>query len=101
MLANSELRALQALHQQLSEVLTAQAWDQLAAVDQRIHSCLELLATRGQLSAEVLAAKQQLSILHEQARVALGEECERLRVLLSRHLQYAEGRSAYMRIDQF
>jgi hypothetical protein len=99
--SSSELRVLQALHQQLSEVLTAQAWDQLAAVDQRIRSALELLATRGQLSAEALAAKQQLKVLHGQARVALAEECERLRVLMLRHLQYAEGRSAYMRIDQF
>ena len=98
---SSELRALQALRQQLDEALQGEAWEQLAGIDQRIRTCLELLASRTPLSAEVEQAKQQLKALHDQARVALGEECERLRMLMLRHLQYSEGRNAYGRIDQF
>jgi len=38
--------------------------------------------------------------LHEQARRACAQEVERLRQLLASHLEYAEGRSAYMQIDR-
>jgi hypothetical protein len=42
-----------------------------------------------------------LQQLHGQARAACAEECERLRRVLLTHLEYAEGRSAYTRVDMF
>ncbi len=47
------------------------------------------------------AARQQLKQLHGQALKACADECERLRLLLVNHLEYAEGRAAYQRIDLY
>jgi hypothetical protein len=96
-----ELRALLVLHDQLAEAFAKAQWARIGEIDARIRTCLELLAGLPQLSAEVLAAKQRLKQLHGEVRVAGAEECERLRLALLRHLEYAEGRSAYMHIDQF
>lgn len=49
----------------------------------------------------VQAARAQLRTLHGKALEACAEECERLRLLLVNHLEYAEGRAAYQRIDMF
>ena len=50
---------------------------------------------------EVRAAKHRLQQLHSQALSACAEECERVRRILLTHLEYAEGRSAYMHVDLF
>ncbi|WXL26028.1 hypothetical protein WG219_00610 [Ectopseudomonas mendocina] len=97
----SELRALQVLHEQLAEAFASSQWERIGEIDARIRTCLELLNGLPHLSAEVLEARRRLKHLHDEVRVAGAEECERLRVTLLRHLEYAEGRSAYMRIDQF
>lgn len=97
----SELRALQQLHDQLAEALERGDWTRIGEVDTSIRTCLQLLAGLPMLSDEVRAARRRLQRLHGQVRVACAEECERVRQLLLRHLEYAEGRSAYMRIDQF
>ena len=97
----SELRALQHLHGQLAEALEQGDWTRIGEIDALIRSCLQLLAGLPTLSDEVLEAKKQLRQLHGQARIACAEECERVRRLLLTHLEYAEGRSAYMRVDLY
>ncbi|AEB56233.1 hypothetical protein [Ectopseudomonas mendocina] len=97
----SELRALQQLHAQLAEALEQGDWTRIGEIDSVIRSCLQLLAGLLSVSDEVLEAKEQLRKLHEQARIACAEECERVRRLLLTHLEYAEGRSAYMRVDLY
>ena len=45
--------------------------------------------------------KSRLKQLHGEGLQACAEECERLRLLLLNHLEHAEGRAAYQRIDMF
>lgn len=97
----SELRALEHLHQQLTQVLERKDWNALPKVDEAIRTCLQLLAQLPSLSDEVLAAKQRLKQLHFQARVDCSEECERLRVLLLKHLESSEGRNAYLQVEMY
>lgn len=97
----SELRALQQLHAQLAEALEQGDWTRIGEIDSVIRSCLQLLVGLPSVSDEVQGAKEQLRQLHEQARIACAEECERVRRLLLTHLEYAEGRSAYMRVDLY
>ena len=97
----SELRALQQLHAQLAAVLEQGDWTRVGEVDALIRTCLQLLAGLPSLSDEVCEAKAQLQRLHGQARIACAEECERVRRLLLTHMEYAEGRSAYMRVDLY
>jgi hypothetical protein len=97
----SELRALQHLHGQLAEALEQGDWTRIGEIDALIRACLQLLAGLPSLSDEVRAAKEQLRQLHGQARIACAEECEKVRRLLLTHLEYAEGRSAYMRVDLY
>lgn len=97
----SELRALEQLHDQLDEALRQGDWVRIAEIDSVIRACLQLLAGLPTLSAEVRMAKLRLQQLHGQARSACAEECERVRRLLLMHLEYAEGRSAYMHVDLF
>ncbi|KRW60910.1 hypothetical protein [Pseudomonas sp. TTU2014-080ASC] len=98
---DSELRALNALHEQLADAFAKAQWERIGEIDGRIRACLELLAKLPQLSDEVQAARLRLKQLHNEVRIAGAEECERLRVVLLRHLEYAEGRNAYMSVDQF
>ncbi|ERH52614.1 hypothetical protein OF113_00940 [Ectopseudomonas chengduensis] len=97
----SELRALQHLHGQLAEALEQGDWARIGEIDALIRSCLQLLAGLPTLSDEVREAKRHLQQLHGQARIACAQECERVRRLLLTHLEYAEGRSAYMRVDLY
>lgn len=97
----SELRALEQLHQQLDEALRQGDWARIAEIDSVIRACLQLLTGLPSLSAEVRAAKHRLQQLHSQALSACAEECERVRRILLTHLEYAEGRSAYMHVDLF
>lgn len=97
----SEVRALQQLHGQLAEALEQGDWTRIGEIDERIRACLQLLASLPSLSDEAGEVKRRLQRLHGQARIACAEECERLRRLLLTHLEYAEGRSAYMRVDLF
>lgn len=97
----SELRALEQLHSQLAEALAQGNWRRVGEVDAVIRNCLQMLAELPELSDEVRAARHSLKVLHDEARVACSEECERLRQILLAHLQYSEGRSAYMQVDQF
>ena len=101
MLRASELRALQNLHGQLAEALEQGDWTRIGEIDAVIRTCLQLLAGLPSLSVEVREAKAKLQQLHGQARIACAEECERVRRLLLTHLEYAEGRSAYMRVDLY
>lgn len=97
----SELRALQHLHGQLAEALEQGDWTRIGEIDALIRSCLQLLAGLPTLSDEVREAKRHLQQLHGQARIACAQECERVRRLLLTHLEYSEGRSAYMRVDLY
>lgn len=97
----SELRALQQLHAQLGQALEQGDWTRIGEIDSLIRSCLQLLEGLPSLSDEVREAREQLRQLHGQARIACAEECERVRRLLLTHLEYAEGRSAYMRVELY
>lgn len=96
----SDEQRLQELHAQLAAALHRSDWRAVGEVDQAIRQCLEQLPC-APLPDAVDAARQQLKRLHGQALTACGEECERLRLLLVNHLEYAEGRAAYQRIDMF
>jgi len=89
------------LHAQLQQALQADDWKAVAAVDVLVRDCLEALARQGELDEPTLAAKQLLKRLHGQGLQACADECERLRLVLLNHLEYAEGRAAYQRIDMF
>lgn len=97
----SDAQRLQQLHAQLQQALQRGDWQAIAAVDAAIAECLRALAAREQLDPAALAARAALKQLHDQARVACAEECERLRLLLVNHLEYAEGRAAYQRVELF
>jgi hypothetical protein len=96
----SDERRLRALHEQLAAALQSQDWRAVGEVDQAIRQCLEQLPREAQ-DPSVQTARQQLKRLHGQALKACAEECERLRLLLVNHLEYAEGRAAYQRIDMY
>lgn len=98
--ADSELLArLIDVYKHLSVVLEKRDWERLGVVDQRINECLQEMAGRKDLSDEILHVKQQLKQLHGQAIKACAEVCENFRQILVTHLDYAEGRSAYLRVD--
>ncbi len=97
--SNSE--GLMALHEQLQQALQASDWAAVAAVDAAIRQCLETLAGQLEMDEPTRAAKSRLKQLHGEGLQACADECERLRLLLLNHLEYAEGRAAYQRIDMF
>jgi len=98
--ADAELLArLTDAHKHLAAVLEKRDWERLGAIDQRIKECLQEMAGREDLSDEILLVKQQLKQLHGQAIKTCREVCENFRQILLTHLEYAEGRSAYLQVD--
>jgi DNA-binding GntR family transcriptional regulator len=87
------------VYRQLAEALENRDWDSLARIDQDLRTCLQELAQRDVLSEEVVQIKRQLQQLHRRAISACGEACTEFRQVLQAHLEYQEGRSAYLRID--
>lgn len=96
----SDSERLTELHEQLRQALQASDWNAVAVVDKAIRQCLEALAGE-QLDEPARAAKSRLKQLHGEGLQACADECERLRLLLLNHLEYAEGRAAYQRIELF
>lgn len=101
MLPVSDSARLVELHVQLQQALEANNWGAVATVDIQIRQCLEALAAQPQLDEPTRAAKARLKQLHSEGLNACADECERLRLLLLNHLEYAEGRAAYQRVDMF
>lgn len=97
----SDSERLMALHAQLKQALEDSDWHAVAAADNAIRHCLETLASRVELDEPARAAKHRLKQLHDEGLKACADECERLRLLLLNHLEYAEGRAAYQRVDMF
>ena len=98
--ADSELLArLIDAYKHLAAVLEKRDWERLGVIDQRINECLQEMAGRDDLSDDILLVKEQLKQLHGQAIKACGKVCENFRQILLTHLDYAEGRSAYLRVD--
>ncbi|PAU58380.1 hypothetical protein BZL41_17830 [Pseudomonas sp. PIC25] len=93
-------RRLLAVQGELTEALAKKDWERMAAIDARIRELLQALAGR-EPEPELQRAKRALQRLHGQALQACAKECERLRRLLLTHLEYAEGRSAYMRTEMY
>lgn len=87
------------LHRQLELALQDGDWNGIAKIDQAIREQLLLLDARASQSAEVQRARNQLKQLHGKALQACARECERLRLLLLNHLEYAEGRAAYQQVE--
>lgn len=96
---DDDSRALLELYRQLDQVLRDKDWAALARVDLAIRKQLQELAVREELSGDASSLRQRLQQLHGQAYDACATECERLRRVLLSHLEYAEGRSAYMQVD--
>lgn len=101
MLPEHDRQRLLALHRRLGQALQENDWNGVAKVDRMIRKQLQVMAGRPSLSKEVLQAKERLKQLHAKALRACAEECERLRLQLERHNEYAEGRSAYLWVDLF
>ncbi len=97
----SDSERLMALHGELQAALQSNDWTAVATVDAAIRQCLETLAGQLELDEPTHAAKSRLKQLHGEGLQACAEECERLRLLLLNHLEHAEGRAAYQRIDMF
>lgn len=97
----SDSERLTALHEQLRHALQIKDWHAVEKVDGDIRRCLEALPAHHALDEPALAAKLQLKQLHGEGLQACADECERLRLLLLNHLEYAEGRAAYQRVDMF
>lgn len=97
----SDSARLLELHEQLQQALQADNWGAVAAVDIQIRQCLEDLATQPQLDESTRTAKARLRQLHGEGLNACTDECERLRLLLLNHLEHAEGRAAYQRVDMY
>lgn len=97
---NAAEQQLFALCKALKEQLHDPQWLELARLDKAIQTCL-LAYPKAQLTERGLLLHGHLKQLHDQARVACAQECERLRLLLLRHLEYSEAHSAYGRIDSF
>ena len=91
---------LQALCLALQDAIKETQWTELAQLDQAIRACL-IRYPKASLNERGLLLRTHLKRLHDQARVLCAEECERLRLLLQRHLQYSEGQAAYGRIDSY
>ncbi|MBC9249837.1 hypothetical protein A9179_06065 [Pseudomonas alcaligenes] len=96
---DEDCRQLLELYRQLEQVFGRKDWAALASTDLAIRRQLQALVGRGQLSPEASSVRQRLQQLHAQAYAACADECERLRRLLLSHLDYAEGRSAYLQVD--
>lgn len=95
--AEQELTALcRALQEALKEI----QWTELAQLDQAVRACL-VRYPKASLNERGLLLRGHLKHLHDQARLLCAEECERLRLLLQRHLQYSEGHAAYGRIHAY
>jgi DNA-binding GntR family transcriptional regulator len=95
-----ELQAqLLATHLKLAQALAALNWDEIAKVNTQVNDCLLRLAQHQELSENLLQLKQQLQQLHGNALRACIDECEKLRINLLTQVEYAEGRSAYLRTD--
>ncbi|SEM63147.1 hypothetical protein SAMN04487857_103310 [Pseudomonas sp. ok272] len=90
-----------AVHEQLAEVVQSKGWERFAAIDVSVRECLQALSTMTEPGEELLRVKQQLKQLYAQAIKACAQACEHLRQSLLTHLEYAEGRSAYLRVDLF
>jgi hypothetical protein len=88
------------LHSLLERSLEAPDWPRIARVDQAIADCLQQFPLN-ELDAGAQAVRVRLKTLHDRARVQCAEDCERLRLVLLRHLEYAEARSAYGHVDLY
>ena len=88
-------------YRQLSQALEESHWDALAKADLAIRALLSELPTDAELDVAARGIKQRLKSLHAEGLKKCSLECERLKDILSRHTEYAEGRSAYMQVDSF
>lgn len=93
-----ELQRLQALHERLTQALQGKDWASFGSIDGAIRDTLQQLDGVPP-SAELQAARQRLKQLHGRALQGCENECERLRKLLTAHLQYAEGSAAYRQLN--
>jgi hypothetical protein len=87
------------LGEQLTEALRAKDWERVGQVDLQVRRCLVELATVESPSPELQKLKTQLHELYARVLPAYANACEQLRQLLINHMDYAEGRSAYLRTD--
>jgi hypothetical protein len=92
---------LVATYLKLAEALAAQDWEEIGKVNEQVNDCLVRMTEHQEPSSDLLQFKQQLQKLHGNALNACVDECEKLRRTLLTQLEYAEGRSAYMRTDMF
>ena len=90
------IHRLRLLHERLQQVLASRDWQALGKVDAAIAQELQRSVAP---SVERQQLQQRLKTLHAQAYQACAAECERVRQLMLSHLEYAEGRSAYERVD--
>lgn len=93
-----ELQRLQVLYERLTQALLSKDWASFGGIDTVIRETLQQLDGVPP-SAELQAARQRLKRLHGEALHACSNECERLRKLLTAHLQYAEGSAAYRQLN--
>lgn len=95
-----ELQAqLVATYLKLAQALAALDWNEINKVNAQVNDCLVKLAQHQEPSEDLLQLKRQLQQLHGNALNACIDECEKLRKNLLTQVDYAEGRTAYLRTD--
>jgi hypothetical protein len=95
-----ELQAqLVQLARQFTEAFKAENWERVGEVDLRIRHCLQAIAELEAPSAELQQTKAQLRELYARVLPSYADACEKMRQLLVSHVDYSEGRSAYLRTD--
>ena len=98
--AEQDLRAqLAATYLKLAQALAALDWNEINNVNAQVNDCLIKFAQHQQPSEHLLQLKRQLQQLHGHALKACIDECEKLRKNLLTQVDYAEGRTAYLRTD--
>ncbi|MEN0036245.1 MAG: hypothetical protein AAGC78_04225 [Cellvibrio sp.] len=90
---------LVATYLKLAEALAAQDWEEIGKVNVQVNEWLLKMEQHKEPSESLVQLKRQLQRLHGSALDACVDECEKLRKTLLTQLEYAEGRSAYTRVD--
>lgn len=97
-LAN-DVRRLAQLQHRLGEMWQEHDWAGIVELDGVIRQQLQRLHDIGPLTEEAVARLAPLKQLHAQVLEAGYTEYQRLRVILSQHVEHSEGRNAYSLAD--
>lgn len=94
-----ESQRIARVYGQLRQALEAADWEAVAEADLAVRELLQSLPDEAELELASGQLRQRLQRLHAHGVKACAAECERLRQVLQRHIEYGEGRSAYLQTE--